>query len=272
MTTRNIAAIVLAAGRGKRMKSALPKVMHPLAGRPMIAHLMASLERVPVDRTVVVVGPGAEMDTVAEAVAPAGTAVQGEPLGTGHAALAAREILAGFDGPVLILFGGALALNEWSRGLVETRQESLGVQAELLSNVLGELGITRGEPSPELDPIAAARWLRDNFVPSGQRVRLYDINGLLVADSYTVTEAIPGEPLAPADWNALERVTAAAFGQRRKMLRTSLRRLDVDTNALLRRAEVSPTVRAETVDIAGFCALAREYACMIGKERLLALS
>jgi len=73
-----------------------------------------------------------------------------------------------------------------------------------------------------------------------------------------------GEPLAPADWNALERVTAAAFGQRRKMLRTSLRRLDVDTNALLRRAEVSPTVRAETVDIAGFCALAREYACMIG--------
>ena len=106
MTTRNIAAIVLAAGRGKRMKSALPKVMHPLAGRPMIAHLMASLERVPVDRTVVVVGPGAEMDTVAEAVAPAGTAVQGEPLGTGHAALAARETLAGFDGPVLILFGG----------------------------------------------------------------------------------------------------------------------------------------------------------------------
>jgi bifunctional UDP-N-acetylglucosamine pyrophosphorylase/glucosamine-1-phosphate N-acetyltransferase len=106
MTTRNIAAIVLAAGRGKRMKSALPKVMHPLAGQPMIAHLMASLEAVPVDRTVVVVGPGAEMDAVAEAVAPAGIAVQDEPLGTGHAALAARRLLAGFDGPVLILFGG----------------------------------------------------------------------------------------------------------------------------------------------------------------------
>jgi bifunctional UDP-N-acetylglucosamine pyrophosphorylase/glucosamine-1-phosphate N-acetyltransferase len=106
MTTRNIAAIVLAAGRGKRMKSALPKVMHPLAGQPMIAHLMTSLEAVPVDRTVVVVGPGAEMDAVAEAVAPAGIAVQDEPLGTGHAALAARRLLAGFDGPVLILFGG----------------------------------------------------------------------------------------------------------------------------------------------------------------------
>ena len=71
------------------------------------------------------------------------------------------------------------------------------------------------------------------------------------------------EPLAPADWGALERVTAAAFGQRRKMLRASLRQLGVDTDALLRRAGVSPTVRAETVDIAGFCALAREYAAMI---------
>ena len=70
------------------------------------------------------------------------------------------------------------------------------------------------------------------------------------------------QPLAPADWSALERVTAAAFGQRRKMLRASLRRLEVDTDALLSRAGVSPTVRAETVDIAGFCALAREYACM----------
>ena len=73
MTKRNIAAIVLAAGQGERMKSALPKVMHPLAGRPMIAHLMDSLGQVPVDRAVVVVGPG--MDGVAEAVAPAETVV-----------------------------------------------------------------------------------------------------------------------------------------------------------------------------------------------------
>ena len=71
------------------------------------------------------------------------------------------------------------------------------------------------------------------------------------------------EPLAPADWGALERVTAAAFGQRRKMLRASLRQLGVDTQTLLGRAGVSPTVRAETVDIAGFCALAREFAAMI---------
>lgn len=105
MPEQNIAAIVLAAGLSTRMKSALPKVLHPLAGRPMIAHLMDSLGRVPVGRTLVVVGPGREMDAVAEAVAPAETVIQSEPLGTGHAVLAAREALSGFDGAVLILFG-----------------------------------------------------------------------------------------------------------------------------------------------------------------------
>ncbi len=105
MATRNITAIILAAGLGRRMKSALPKVMHPLAGRPMIAHLMATLAQVPVARSVVVVGPGPEMDAVTEAVAPAEIAVQSEPLGTGHAALAARDAFAGHQGPVLVLFG-----------------------------------------------------------------------------------------------------------------------------------------------------------------------
>ena len=96
---------------------------------------------------------------------------------------------------LLILFGGALALNEWRQGLIEARQESLSVQAELLANVLREEGVTRGEPTPELDPIRASLWLTDRFIPAGQRVRLYDINGLLLVDSYQVTEAIGGRPL-----------------------------------------------------------------------------
>jgi two-component system sensor histidine kinase ChvG len=71
-----------------------------------------------------------------------------------------------------------------------------GAQAELLVRVLGEpqIGVTRGEPIPTLDPIEASRWLRDNFIPAGQRARLFDVDGILVADSYWVTEAIPGEP------------------------------------------------------------------------------
>lgn len=99
---------------------------------------------------------------------------------------------------LLILFVGALALNEWRRNLVEARLDSLTSQAELLANVLGELGITQGEPTPYLDALSASQWLRDNFIPPGQRVRLYDQNGLLIIDSYVVTEQIPGEPLEPA--------------------------------------------------------------------------
>ena len=99
---------------------------------------------------------------------------------------------------LLILFGGALALNEWRRGLIEARQESLGVQAELLANVLGELGITQGDPYPMLDDRAAALWLRDNFIPAGQRARLFDMDGIEVSDSYRVSDTIPGAPLPPA--------------------------------------------------------------------------
>ena len=101
---------------------------------------------------------------------------------------------------LLILFVGALVLNEWSRGLIEARQETLEAQAELLVQVLGDerLGVTRGEPTPELNYIEASRWLRDNFIPEGQRARLFDVDGIMVADSYDVTETILGEPLPPA--------------------------------------------------------------------------
>ena len=99
---------------------------------------------------------------------------------------------------LLILFVGALALNEWQRGLIEARQQTLTAQGELLVKVLGDEEITRGDPQPALDPFKAAELLIDNFIPEGQRARLFDIDGLLVADSYAVTEVIPGQPLPPA--------------------------------------------------------------------------
>ncbi len=81
-------AIILAAGLGTRMRSRLPKVLLPLAGRPLLRHLIASAEAV-FDRIVVVIGPA--MDAVAAAAAPHPVAVQAEPLGTAHAALAAAD-------------------------------------------------------------------------------------------------------------------------------------------------------------------------------------
>jgi len=103
MSKSRTAAILLAAGRGTRMKSALPKVLHPVAGRPMIGHLLDRLTVFRPERTVVVVSPG--MPAVAEFVAPAETVIQDPPLGTGHAVMAARNSLEGFDGDVLVLCG-----------------------------------------------------------------------------------------------------------------------------------------------------------------------
>ena len=69
-------------------------------------------------------------------------------------------------------------------------------------------------------------------------------------------------PLAPADKSALERVLAAAFGQRRKMLRVSLRSLTDDPIALLEAAGLPPTARAEEIDVEGFCRLARSHSML----------
>jgi 16S rRNA (adenine1518-N6/adenine1519-N6)-dimethyltransferase len=79
----------------------------------------------------------------------------------------------------------------------------------------------------------------------------------------SVVHIIPrAQPLAPARKPALERVTAAAFGQRRKMLRTSLKSLGVPVDALLAQAGVAPTARAEDLTVAEFCALARAAASL----------
>ena len=103
-TTREFAAIVLAAGKGTRMKSALHKVLHPIAGRPMLDHLLASVGELGPSRTVLVVGHGREALETAVA-GRAAIAVQEPQLGTGHAVQQAAAALADFTGDVLILYG-----------------------------------------------------------------------------------------------------------------------------------------------------------------------
>jgi 16S rRNA (adenine1518-N6/adenine1519-N6)-dimethyltransferase len=84
----------------------------------------------------------------------------------------------------------------------------------------------------------------------------------------TIVEIVPRPaPLAPARFETMERVTAAAFGQRRKMLRSSLKALG-DAEALIAAAGLEPTQRAETVPVEGFCALARAVEAASGSDRL----
>ena len=103
MTNHSIAAILLAAGQGTRMKSAKPKVMHALAGRPMVLHLLDMVRSLDAAQSVVVTGPG--MEEITAAVAPASTVLQEERLGTAHAVAQAKPLLKNFDGTVLVLYG-----------------------------------------------------------------------------------------------------------------------------------------------------------------------
>ena len=99
-----LAVVVLAAGKGTRMKSDLHKVLHPIAGRPMVEHLIASAAELDPARWVVVAGHGREQ--LEQALGDrAAIAVQEPQLGTGHAVQQAEGALAGFDGDVLILYG-----------------------------------------------------------------------------------------------------------------------------------------------------------------------
>lgn len=96
-------AVILAAGQGKRMRSSLPKVLHPLAGRPMVRYVVDAVREAGVPRCVVVVG--AESDAIRSGLGPGVTyVVQAEPLGTGHAVEQAREAVDGAE-HLLVLNG-----------------------------------------------------------------------------------------------------------------------------------------------------------------------
>jgi len=104
---KDVAALVLAAGKGTRMYSDLAKVLHPIYDRPMLSYVLATLKELRLDRVLVVVGHQAESIQETFAEAQVEWVLQTEQLGTGHAVLCALPQLAGFSGSVLICCGDA---------------------------------------------------------------------------------------------------------------------------------------------------------------------
>lgn len=98
-----LAVVILAAGQGTRMKSKRAKVLHPIAGLPMINHITRAAEALKPKKIVVVLAPG--MEEVAAAIAPHPVAIQTKPLGTADAVKAALSELGGFKGQVLVIYG-----------------------------------------------------------------------------------------------------------------------------------------------------------------------
>lgn len=134
--TQDLACVVLAAGRGTRMRSARAKVLHPLAGRPLIGWVLAALEALEPAK-IVVVGPP-DSGEVAAAAAPHATVVQAERDGTGGALDAALPALAGFTDTVLVVMGDApLIAPETLRDLLDARGDGLAVLGAELDDPTG---------------------------------------------------------------------------------------------------------------------------------------
>ena len=102
---RRFAVIILAAGQGTRMRSDTHKVLHPIAGRPLLLHLLDRVDALGAEKRVVVLGKGREQVEAAIDDRGVEIAVQAEQKGTGHAVQRAANALAGYDGPVIILYG-----------------------------------------------------------------------------------------------------------------------------------------------------------------------
>ena len=143
----NLTAVILAAGKGTRMKSKLPKVLHKVGGHPMLEHVMDAAEAAGCRDNVVVIGHGAEL--VRELVGSrARIALQAEQLGTGHAVLQAADTLKDFSGTVMILCGDTPLLEAEELQKFYAEHVKSGAAATVMSAMMD-------------DPFGYGRILRD---------------------------------------------------------------------------------------------------------------
>lgn len=145
--SQSFAAVILAAGQGTRMKSALPKVLHEIAGLPMLAHVVRAARKAGASRVVVVVGHGRELvekDLAARFGALVTTALQAEQKGTGHATRCAMEGLAGHEGEIVILAGDVPLLeSEAIAALVKSKRDAKAPLAVLTARLPDATGYGR---------------------------------------------------------------------------------------------------------------------------------
>ena len=182
-----LAAVVLAAGEGKRMKSDLPKPLHPVSGRAMIDHVLSTLSDLHPDRIAVVVGVGA--DRVCEAIGDrARTCEQPEQRGTGHATLFALPALAGFEGDVLITSADIpLVTVETLQALLDHHRAE-GAAATVLTTVVAD---PTGYGRMVRDDSAAVCGIVEHRDASADQLAICEINtGIYVFEAAALRSAL----------------------------------------------------------------------------------
>ena len=191
--------VILAAGEGKRMKSTLPKVLHPLLGRTLLGHVLAAAGPLGARRTLVVVGQGADRvrDHLAEVAPAAETVLQERQLGTGHAVATALAAAPDLRGTVVVLNGDVPLLRPETLAALLATHEDAKAAATVLSAEVD-------------DPSGLGRILRD---PSGASL-----------------EHIVEERDATPEQRAIREINAGVYVFEVDLLRESLGRLSTDNH------------------------------------------
>lgn len=175
--------VILAAGQGSRMKSALPKVLHPIAGRPMLHHVIATAEQLGAEKIHTVIGHGADKVREATRADSVNWVTQSEQLGTGHAVAQALPDLPD-EARVLVLYGDVpLTRNQTLEGLVGTLDDStLGLLTVTLDNPQGYGRIVRNA-----DGAVQAIVEQKDATPEQQQIREVNTGILAVSAKHLKT-------------------------------------------------------------------------------------
>jgi len=137
-TPCKLAAVILAAGRGKRMKSELPKVLHEVGGRPMVHWVVDTAREIGADPIVLVVGLGREQVKASLKGTGVAFVLQGKPLGTAHAVEQTRPLLADFDGEIMVLSGDVPGVSPQTIRNLCRRHKQTGARATMLTAELDD--------------------------------------------------------------------------------------------------------------------------------------
>jgi bifunctional UDP-N-acetylglucosamine pyrophosphorylase/glucosamine-1-phosphate N-acetyltransferase len=185
---QELGVILLAAGQGTRMKSALPKVLHPLAGRPLFLHTLTTAQHLAPSRVAVVIGHGAESVRQAYGGEDVVWVIQEKQMGTGHAVLCAKAPFADFSGDLLILSGDVPLIKESTlRAMVEQHRNRKAMVTLLTASLDWPTGYGRVVRDAAG---SVTRIVEENDASDAQR-QIREVNaGVYVASSGFLFEAL----------------------------------------------------------------------------------